>query len=57
MELSDEETIVLTQLCDVITIVTMGRQKTEEEATQLIKLPPAESFGNGTSSEMYLILP
>ena len=56
-ELSDDETAVLGQLCDVITIISMGRQKNEEEANQLIKLPSAESFGQGTSSEFVLVLP
>lgn len=31
-ELSDEESATLCQLCDIITIVSMGRLKTEEEA-------------------------
>ena len=31
-ELSDEENIVLCQLCEVITIVTFNRLKQEEEA-------------------------
>jgi hypothetical protein len=56
-ELTDDETAILGQLCDVITIIAMGRQKNEEEANQLIKLPSAESFGNGTSSELVLVLP
>lgn len=56
-ELSDEETICLSQLCEVVTTVTFNRLKQEEEANQLIKLPVPESFGNGASSEMYLLLP
>ena len=56
-ELSDDENITLCQLCEVITIVTFNRLKQEEEANQLIKLPTPESFGNGASSEMYLLLP
>lgn len=56
-ELSDEETVTLCQICEVVTIVTFNRLKQEEEANQLIKLPPAESFGNGPSAEMYILLP
>ena len=41
----------------MITLVTFNRLKQEEEANQLIKLPTPESFGNGPSSEMYLLLP
>ena len=37
--------------------MTFNRLKQEEEANQLIKLPTPESFGNGASSEMYLLLP
>jgi hypothetical protein len=44
-------------LCDVISIVAASRQKGDEEASQLIKLPPAESFGNGSSSELVLVIP
>ena len=33
-ELSDDETATLGQLCDVITIISMGRQKNEEEVVE-----------------------
>ena len=56
-ELSDEEVVTLCQLCEVINIVAFNRLKQEEDADQLIKLPTAESFGNGASAEMYLLLP
>ena len=56
-ELSEDENIILLQLCEVINIVTYNRLKQEEDANQLIRLPTAESFGNGASSEMYLLLP
>jgi hypothetical protein len=56
-ELSEEETALLAQMCDIITIVTMERHKTNVEENQLLKLPPAESFGQGSSAEMYILLP
>ena len=56
-DLSDENLLLLAQLCDVISIVAASRQKSDEEANQLIKLPPSESFGNGTSSELVLVIP
>lgn len=34
----------------------MGRQKGEEDANQLIRLPTCERFGGGASSELYLVL-
>lgn len=56
-DLSEENLLLLSQLCDVISIVAASRQKGDEEASQLIKLPPAESFGNGSSSELVLVIP
>jgi hypothetical protein len=56
-DLSDENILVLTQLCDIVSIISISRQKAEDEANQLIKLPPAESFGSGTSSELVILLP
>jgi phage baseplate assembly protein W len=56
-DLSDENLLLLSQICDVISIVAASRQKGDEEANQLIKLPPSESFGNGTSSELVLVIP
>jgi len=48
---------MLSQVCEIVTIIAIGRQKTEEEANQLIKLPAAESFGGASSGELFLILP
>jgi hypothetical protein len=56
-DLSEENLTFLTQLCDIISIVANARLKCEEDASQLIKLPPSESFGNGASSELVLIVP
>jgi hypothetical protein len=40
----------------VITILAVGRVKSEEDANQLIKLPSRERYGGGSSSELYLTL-
>lgn len=48
MDNQDEQ---VRQMAEVITIVAIGRQKNEEEANQLIKLPQNDKFGGGTSSE------
>lgn len=44
------------QMAEIITIVAMGRQKCEEDANQLIRLPTAEKYGGGPSTELYLVL-
>ena len=44
------------QMAEVITIVSLGRQKSEEDANQLIRLPSFEKYGGGPSSELYLVL-
>ena len=43
-------------MAEVITIVSLGRQKSEEDANQLIRLPSFEQYGGGPSSELYLVL-
>jgi hypothetical protein len=53
MDNQDEQ---VRQMAEVITIVAIGRQKNEEEANQLIKLPQHDKFGGGTSNEFYLLL-
>lgn len=44
------------QMADIISIVANGRQKNEEDANQLIRLPSYERYGGGPSSELYLVL-
>ena len=43
-------------MAEVIMIVAQGRQKSEEDANQLIRLPSFEKYGDGPSSELYLVL-
>lgn len=43
-------------MAHVIVIVAQGRQKQEEDANQLIRLPSYEKYGGGPSSELYLVL-
>jgi hypothetical protein len=43
-------------MAEIITIVAMGRQKGEEDANQLIRLPTCDKYGGGPSSELYLVL-
>lgn len=56
-DLNDENLSLLSQVCDIISILAVSRKKADEDANQLIKLPPSESFGNGTSSELVLLIP
>jgi hypothetical protein len=43
-------------MVEIITILACGRQKSEEEANQLIKIPNNERFGGSASSELFLLL-
>jgi hypothetical protein len=43
-------------MAEIITIVSLGRQKSEEDANQAIRLPSHERYGGGPSSELYLVL-
>lgn len=43
-------------MAEIVSVVTLGRQKSEEDANQLIKLPTLKQYGGGPSSELYLVL-
>ena len=59
IELSEQETGYLSQLCDIVAIVSVSKQKmAEEEANQLIKLPVEKIGKCGTAAaELYLTIP